>query len=425
MKNRRRKPIRVLSPKDILAAGRLIAVRFMPYYKRALQRLIFIECPGLGTFSTTKKMVTLWDPAVVQKYGIYGAAAMLLHEVQHPLRRTYDRAGTRHWKKWNLASDIPIEDDLQPIYRKLIKADSKCRPLIEAGFTSAKVQLPPHKTAEEYYALLPDFPSKPEGCGCHDPELEKKAQELLGNEEESLGEIGLSDFEIDLVRRQVARDVQDAEARDPGSVPSNLKRWAHQQLQPPVIRWQDEAARAGRRSLATRSGMVDYRYDRPNRRQFALQTNVILPRMVAPDPKITVAIDTSGSMALRKELLEAVSECAGIFRAFGKPLQLLTCDAEVHESRVVGNIADLVRKGLLGGGGTNFFPIFKHLQQQPVKPDLLYVFTDGCGPAPSKPLPWPTIWILVGPYAKSPCSWGRQIYTNPQKRRIAPPLRVA
>ena len=124
---------------------------------------------------------------------------------------------------------------------------------------------------------------------------------------------------------------------------------------------------------------------------------------------MTIAIDTSGSMGAN-ELAACLSECKGILSATGSSLNVVTCDAVVQDA---GRVAtpNQITALLKGGGGTDFRPVFKHIEKQPVKPDILVFMTDGYGPAPDVPPPGMlVIWLIVCSYGgHKPASWGEYI----------------
>jgi predicted metal-dependent peptidase len=50
---------------------------------------------------------------------------------------------------------------------------------------------------------------------------------------------------------------------------------------------------------------------------------------------------------------------------------------------------------MLGRGGTDFRPVFDWLAQQHDAATVVLYATDGMGSFPSKPPPWPVIWLLT------------------------------
>lgn len=221
-----------------------------------------------------------------------------------------------------------------------------------------------------------------------------------------------SDASLENTRRVTAEAIrQHVAKRGQGSVPAGLARWADVQLGTPQIPWQSKLARACRRVIAYRPGGLDYRYSRMSRRQSAVgygRGRPILPSLVAPVPRVAVVLDTSGSMG-DEEVGAALTEASGVLKAVGAEVEFVACDARVHvlqKVRRVSELKDLVK----GGGGTDFRPAFEALQKRKDPPEVVIFATDGCGPAPAaQPKGMQVIWLLLGPYKDSPCSWGEQI----------------
>ena len=62
-----------------------------------------------------------------------------------------------------------------------------------------------------------------------------------------------------------------------------------------------------------------------------------------------------------------------------------------------------------GQGGTDFRPPFVYVAEHPeIEPSCFIYITDGFGPAPDNPPPYPVLWLLTGDGEK-PASWGREL----------------
>lgn len=79
-----------------------------------------------------------------------------------------------------------------------------------------------------------------------------------------------------------------------------------------------------------------------------------------------------------------------------RPRQLIyiQCDAKVHECVEIDDPSDLVRK-IKGGGGTDFRPVFKRVEEEGYEPDLLIYLTDMEGSFPAVAPPYPVIWATT------------------------------
>ena len=199
---------------------------------------------------------------------------MLVHHVGHLLRDHAGRARSllvprEGTERWVLAADAEINDDL---------GDGSLE-LPGEPVTPAKLGLPPHRFAEEYYRALPEPPRG----GCHDC---GSGCDSVTRPWDSEGE-GLGRGQADLLRCQVAAEVlRCSRGLAPGTVPAGLRRWAEQVLGSRVD-WRTLLAAEIRRGLAVVAGMVDYSYARPARRASAVP-DVILPSFIRRVPELAV-----------------------------------------------------------------------------------------------------------------------------------------
>lgn len=410
-----------------LAAARRRACVKAPYLASAIHHLVYWEAPGLGTFAVTADSLLLYDPAVLDQWSTDETAGVLVHEVCHVLRehaRRAERAKVQvdgpQGRLWNVACDAEINDDLA-------SWSLPGEHVLPANFGQ-----PDGQTAEVYYrALLQQQPQQApqnqpgqgqpgqgqpapgtEGARCGSATgVPHPGEAQHAKAAEAAGVGGRTPTEQHIARRATAEAVQ-AHAKTAGRMPGGLSRWAEQVLGPPVVRWQDRLARVARRSVADRAGSVDYTYSRPSRRQAAAGLtpgSPVLPTMRAPDPRVMLAVDTSGSMS-RSDLGEALAEAQGIFRATGREVDLCVFDAAVHALKPVRTVREAGR-ALVGGGGTSFAPVIRAAEQRRPRPDVLIIATDGYASPPPQPRGINVIWLLVGASAKRPVSWGEAVYT--------------
>jgi predicted metal-dependent peptidase len=90
-----------------------------------------------------------------------------------------------------------------------------------------------------------------------------------------------------------------------------------------------------------------------------------------------------------------MSECFSIFKQFGQvELYLFSFDADIHNPKVIHTKKELSDYKVIGGGGTDFIPIFKHLEEKNIL-DGVIVFTDGYGSFPSQTKVKNTLWLIT------------------------------
>lgn len=190
-------------------------------------------------------------------------------------------------------------------------------------------------------------------------------------------EPGIGEAEGDLLRQQVAREIQAAAAR--GNVPAGWKRWAEALLEPPVVPWERELSALVKNAVTMARGMSDYSYAKVARR--GAFEGVLMPALVRPNPEAAVVVDTSGSMGTAL-LARALIEIKGILRAVGqRRVPVLCCDAAVHGG--VQRVSNVLDVELAGGGGTDMGIGIEAAQK--LRANVVIVLTDGYTPWPAEP----------------------------------------
>jgi predicted metal-dependent peptidase len=377
---------------DPFAPVRMKAALLRPYFALALFAMHKVNAP-IGTMAVDKFGRVYVDPDQVKKWGPEASAWVLLHEVEHWLRAHHERAepmleGAKckscEMQVINIAEDMEINDDPQMIQ----KLPGDCA-------TPQKFNLQPGRLWEEYYEEL----KKKRGAGGHDGEghaieircgsaahgqrqpyeLPEPGGDGAGDKKGKKSERvpGLQGTEADLLRRAVAREVQQAESKEPGSVPAGLKRWASRLLEPPQVPWEKELAALIRRARVMAMGAVDYTYAKISRRgSFG---NVLMPAMRRPTPDVAVVIDTSGSMS-ESDLNAALVEIVGIIRATGQiSIPVICCDAVAAP---VQRVSRSINLELIGGGGTDMGAGIAAAEKLGV--GVIVVLTDGYTPWPEE-----------------------------------------
>nr|WP_311132476.1 VWA-like domain-containing protein [Nonomuraea gerenzanensis] len=312
------------------------------------------------------------NPATTPTIPVPGLAWWLLHHVGHLLRdhptrsRPYQNHQD-HALRWAQAADAEVNDDLPGTPADAISPDT--------------LGLPDGLLAERYADLLDLIEPPQHLTPCSPPPF--------------TGPEALTALERELLTRAVAAEI---EAR--GTAPGRWRRWAEHTLHPEVD-WRARLARLVRRGLTQTAGRVDYSYRRPSRRAATTPT-IVLPALVRPLPRVTVLVDTSGSVT-RPALEQALAELDGVLRATGhRRLDVICCDTEAHPTQRVRTAAQVK---LMGGGGTDLRPGFEAADH---KTDVLVVLTDGDTPWPARrPRPY-VIACLFGDRHPAP-AWASAV----------------
>ena len=105
--------------------------------------------------------------------------------------------------------------------------------------------------------------------------------------------------------------------------------------------------------------------------------------------RLLVALDTSGSID-QNMLEDFFAEVHGAWKV-GATVVIVECDADVQRSY---DYRGRPPKGVKGGGGTEFEPVFKWMRKERPFDGVLYL-TDGYGPAPSSRPNCKLLWVIA------------------------------
>ena len=392
--------VRVLAPDpkrkarvaQALERTRFDLLRRFPFVGNLAMRLDLVPVMDdrLQTASTDGRRV-FFDCAFYASLTSAQRLFVLAHEVWHVAMLHFARIGSRDRDRFNLAADIEIqfillEQGLEPPW--VLPCDEDWRFL----------------SAEAIYDLLASPASS---------ELPGDLGDDLAPEPEEPGEdrIRLDPDYAPLVepdaeartRAAIRQAAAYARGHGVGSLPFHAERLLRE-IARPVVDWRTALRRfvspvyGGRR-----------RWLPPNRRHVG--DGLYLPSRREERLRAVLAIDTSGSTA---ELLPVFfAELAGLLRTFGRyELTVLQCDAAVSRTDqwTDSSPPPPVEEWLVTGfGGTDFHPVFDWVGRQKARPDALVYLTDGYGPAPEEPPPYPVLWAipdLENLPVRAPAKWG-------------------
>ncbi|MEU1982006.1 VWA-like domain-containing protein [Nocardia sp. NPDC019395] len=397
---------------DKLFAARLQAARARPYLATALYALHIVESRQVPTMGVDRYWRCYVSPAFVDYAPVEELASILVHEVSHLLRdhhgrsdrfaRRHELTGPAERLRMNIAADAEINDDAF--------GDGLVQP--EGAVVPAKLGLPNGGLMEDYLRQFRLGRLTEEmawlDCGSGADGLDREWE--LGPD----GADGLSEQERDAVRFRVAQGIVGR----PGNAPQGWRRWADEALHPPQP-WRDLLGAAIRSAASAPGAGADYTYGRPARRSAGLP-GIVLPSLRRTPPRVSVIIDTSGSVS-DAELGSALLEVAAISRAVGGRRDLVTvlsCDAA---ARIAQPLCRAEGIPLVGGGGTDLRTGFaKALRARP-HPDVIVVLTDGQTPWPSSRPACRTVvglfrressWSEDDPdyFPEKPPQWARAVY---------------
>jgi predicted metal-dependent peptidase len=205
-----------------------------------------------------------------------------------------------------------------------------------------------------------------------------------------------------LVEKALAEHNRDA--NNWSTIPAGIEELLQRFLVKPTIPWPSLLRTL---VLRTRQTKLARGMARPNRRMFGVPHVLPFPGR-ARDRRFSIyfALDTSGSMGTT-ELQRGIAELINIVRMESDvALHVIYCDADLQTVYDVKSESD-IDLTIKGRGGTDFGPIFRHVQlhlRGDKACDVLVIATDGYAPAPEPEdrVPIPVIWLYTPNHAV-PC----------------------
>ena len=288
---------------------------------------------------------------------------LVAHEVMHLALGHHVRMGKRDAKKWNISCDFAIN-----------------RVLLDSGFTLPSGALFSSSyaglSAEAIYSQLPD-----------------------GHTGESFGEVREPNnktpagIKLEEQRWQIAVSQAVTLSQAMGKEPADGFARAVQESLNHKVDW-----RYVLREFMEKVVCNDYTWMRPNPRY--LPQGIYLPGLYSRDVgDIAVAIDTSGSVSAG-QLGQIEKEITAMLEEFpAATILVVYCDSIVQGHIELTN-ADLpVTLELLGGGGTDFRPAFKFVDELEKPLSCLIYLTDlACDRYPDKVPDYPVLWVNTCDY---------------------------
>lgn len=371
------------SPAERMVLARVKLLESQPFFGTIAMRLRLVEAEQgplnpCGTMATDGVSIT-WSPSFLAQISDKGIEGVIAHEVMHVAMKHHFRRKRRDPRKFNIACDATINNDLK-----------------EAGFKlpDGGVDMPQFKNmaAETIYDLLPDDPSGGAGWGqvMDHPSCNggSEADQTHGEQEVNI-----------LVAQAAALQEKFNKAKSKGEMPGWMKRLVDE-IVAPEVKWQDVL----RRFITTRIPH-DYSWSRLNRR--FVHQGVHLPGVLKDGlGELVFLFDTSGSMT-KGMLTRIYGECNSIVEdCRPERVHAIACDASVGNYRVLEDGESLRPDIFVGGGGSDFRPAFKKLEDDGVKPAACVVFSDMMIDFPEEAPGYPVLMVATTDH-ESP-AWGTE-----------------
>lgn len=178
-------------------------------------------------------------------------------------------------------------------------------------------------------------------------------------------------------------------ARGIGKLPSALERMLSQKLDP-RLDWRELLAR-----FVSRNARSDYSWITPNKRY--IHQGMYLPSLRNCElDDVVISVDTSGSIT-DAELEQFEGEISAIFSQYPANLHLLYCDNRIQKTEQLSRCDLPVKITPHGGGGTDYRPVFNHVDENNILPSCLIYLTDlECKSYPPSSPHYPVLWVKAG-----------------------------
>jgi len=390
-----------------------------PFLGNLVLRLPLVAADSWCKTSATDAKSFYYNPEFIDALDNHQIKFVLIHEALHCALTHFARRGNRTKHKWDLACDFAINPLLVkegfhppidvPIFRQYEgMIAEEIYPMIDDNLDQEPMD-------QHLYDDQANEDSKQSDGGMREEDLQKEQEQQNNSASKSDNQQGrgasqlaqqppkLQPDEVEKLATQWQKNLASSAqlAQQAGKLDGEFAKLIDFFLQP-QISWQSLLAQ-----YMSTFARDDFSYTRPSRRS----GDAILPSLKSHQIDITIAIDTSGSIS-QEEINEFVSEVDAIKANLRASITLLACDDKLSDHCPWRFEAwnELQFPASLGGGkGTNFTPVFDHINAQDNICDVLIYFTDAKGIFPKTEPNHPVMWLVKG---KERTPWGIRIQLN-------------
>jgi predicted metal-dependent peptidase len=384
----------MITKNTVLTKAKTALILDHPFFATIALGLEYIEDKSIKTAETDGEC--LWyNPDYIYSMDVQQVKALLAHEVLHITNLHHLRRESREMDKWNTACDYAINQIL-----------------VDSGFSVPNNWLHNYAyknmNAETIYNLLPNQSNgnndKSQNGNSQNSNNQNNSQNNQNNNRNQQQNQPQSkqkpkpqdwgrviDYPCKNKSEQRQKECETMQkviaavqaGKKAGKLPSNMERFVDEFLNP-VVDWRQQL-----RLYMTEITRNDYTWLRPSTRY--MSQGLYLPKLESPTiGRIILAVDTSGSID-RKMLNTFATEVKEIAENTNNTVTVIYCDAEVQK---VEELTD-DKLNPKGGGGTDFRPVFTHINENEEDCKVLIYFTDGyCNDFPKYEPDYTTIWAV-------------------------------
>jgi predicted metal-dependent peptidase len=358
-------------------------------------RLSLVENEEIETAVIDDKII-YYNPKYIDSLTLQETKGMLAHLVMHVALGHHWRKDVREEENWQKATDYAINPILDVVENMTLPPDALRNDAYKG------------KAAEEIYALFPpekknkdgkgqgkgqpqQGKGKGKGKGQSKPDnkkgKDKKNQPQNIPDPGKCGAVATSKNKDKMEQSKTEWKMAVAQVMQfsRGKLPADLQRQIEEMLES-SLPWSVLL-----RDFIQRTAKNDFSWSRPSTRYAHL--GVVLPSIISDElPQIVIAIDTSASIS-KEQLDEFAAEVTGVFEAYDTKITVVYCDAAVKKTQELTRTDLPLKLEPMGGGGTNFSPVFEYVEKEAINPACLVYLTDLDGTFPNKVPDYPVLWI--------------------------------
>ena len=393
---------KVLLTEKMLTRGVVQALKHQPFFSVGMYNMpILIANVGTGCTDGKKQW---YDPTFVTNLSGGQVVFLLAHEVMHKYSMHHLRRGDRDPELWNKAGDYFINLQLwETIQEEIARRGKSCMEWIKGILYNKKYK--GWSTEQIYKELETKQPPEEDGDGGGDGGGGGQSGGDGGGGGQSGGDDGLTNGGQlgDVIDCPVNSDAEKANEEEEIQVAINqaynvakarglqpsFAEGMIDEFKKPKISWKDAL-----RNLMQSLVKVDYTFATPNRKTWS--QGIYLPDYVKENMgELVVAIDTSASVS-EKETIQFMGEIFSISEELQpEKLHVVWCDTRVQKVDTYEMGDEFNPKSIVRGGGTDFDPVFKWVNEQDFNPMALVYLTDGECPMPDTKVDCPVFWAVT------------------------------
>jgi predicted metal-dependent peptidase len=387
-----------------IAKARTTLLLDQPFFGALFYRLKLVADPSKKTMATDGVSL-FYNPAFMESLAPAELVGVFAHEVMHPALHHHTRRGNRDPRLWNMAADYVINplvlDAGLHLPKDVLNGDQY------RGMSTEAIYNQLAKQAEDEKKNNPSSSTpgagNPSSSGGQEPDdqagsVKPEPVETPGGFGQVMDAPNPTQPGTTATPAQIAEQEQEWSAatveattisRMAGRTPGGVAR-AMEASAEAHVDWTDHL----RRSFSSAMVPADYSWSRPNRR-FA-HTGLFLPSVQKEGVgDVMVAVDCSGSIGGRILGLFESAIRSLVEEHRPSAVHVLYFDETIHKHDTFDCGEPIDTLSPVGGGGTNFVPIFEYVADHELMPTTVIVLTDLYGRLPTEEPPYPVLWACT------------------------------